>query len=124
MDQIIDFYPCRNVGTIQRTAIYRRIRAYFHVVSNPYLTDLRKLQAFAFFRYIAETVGTDHGARMQDHSVAKPCSRIQRHAWVESAMRSQLRIASNKTEGANFRPFADLHTFFNDRIRPHGNSLR
>src|SRR5258706_16210461 len=123
MDQIIEFYPCRNIGTIQRTAIYRRIRAYFHVVPDPYLTDLRKFQAFPLLGHVPETVGTDHGTRMQDHSVAKPHSGIQCHAWMEPAMRSQLRIASNKTESADLRPFADFYIFFNDHIRPHGNSL-
>ena len=56
----------------QRAEVNRDIRADFHIIVNFHFADLRKFPALPVLSDVAETVGADHGAGMQDYAVGEP----------------------------------------------------
>ena len=76
---------------VQRAAINRRIRTDFHVIADPYATQLRHLNPAFGCHCIAETVGANHGA------------------WMYQTAFADYNVANNRDIGDEVRPVASRY---------------
>jgi hypothetical protein len=72
VDEVVQFRASPDFRAIQGSAINCGIRADFHILVNFHLADLWKFPAFPVLGDVAEAVGADHSAGMQDYAVAEP----------------------------------------------------
>src|SRR5215831_624247 len=64
LDLIVELHALLYYGVVQRSAVYRRVRADFHVVADDRAPDLRNLDPALAFARDAESVRADHDSRM------------------------------------------------------------
>src|SRR6188768_2149226 len=66
LDKVVEFYATPDNRIVYRSAIYRRIRANFHIVADHYSAYLRNFYPASVIYCNTESIRTDDDACVQD----------------------------------------------------------
>src|SRR5581483_2772145 len=125
MYKIVDLRSAPDTSRFEGTAINRRIRANLDVIFNFEPADLRKLFVTAgrWVPNVAESVAADHGACMDDHTIADPSSRVHRDIRIDLAVLADLDLAADHAVCPEPCAITDLGVIANKSPRIDGDRL-
>ncbi len=105
LDEIIQFRAAPHNRGFQRTAVDAGVRSDFDIVFDDHAANLRELDVAVPILHKAESIGSDHSARVDDHIVS------DFHVGIDRDTRMQ------------HTPVTDPHTFSNHAPGPDRGSL-
>src|SRR5262245_27675863 len=86
LDEIVELHASADECSFQRTPINARVRSDFDIIFNDDFSDLWKLHMGRAVSHKSESIGPDHRARMNHHTVSNRYFRINRNTWIKCAV--------------------------------------
>src|SRR5208282_5338526 len=115
--QVIQFNAFPDARVVERTAINGRVGANLNVVRDFDDSGLRKFPVAALALRVAETVGSNHGSRVNFHAMPDANARVKSDARMDPAVIADPAACADHAVCANLRAFADVGVFADDGER-------
>nr|GEU28237.1 hypothetical protein [Tanacetum cinerariifolium] len=116
LDQVVELDAVLDHGVGQRAAVHGGVGADVHIVAHHHAARLRDAHIHALVVGKAETVGADHGARVDDAALADDAARVERHVGKKVRAVAHLGVAADVAAGVDHRMLADRGARFDHHL--------
>src|SRR5713226_5558566 len=119
LDEVVDLRAPPADGVAERRAVDRRVGTDLDVVLDEDAAHLRDLPVRLPGERVAEPVGADHRAGVDDHAAPEPDARAEHHARVEHGVLPDLGARADEREGVDAHARAQHRTRLDHGERAH-----
>src|SRR5215813_7180154 len=111
VNQVVQLCPFTDSRSPERSAIDCGVRTHFNIIFDDYRADLRKLVIAEIAANVAEAVGADYHAGVQNDAIADRYTVFEEHVGMYYAVVSNGYLVADLRARANLGPIANGRTF-------------